>query len=91
MRGTPLSPELLAKLEQGSEGFRAQTQAQASTAGKTHQPGGEVVSRASASTASRTAECGVALGFTRMIPPEDPCKERSIFVKPLMSFCSKLA
>ena len=65
--------ELLAKLDQGSEGFRAQTQAQASTAAETHQPSGEVESRASASTAPRTAECGVqtdfALGFTRMTPP----------------------
>ena len=36
---------------------------------------GEVGSRASASTAARTAECGVqtdfALGFTRMTPPEE--------------------
>ena len=68
--------ELLAKLDQGSEGFRAQTQAQASTAAKTHQLGGEVESKASASsTAPRTAERGVqtdfALDFTRMTPPEE--------------------
>ena len=67
--------ELLAKLDQGSEGFRAQTQAQASTAAETHLRAREVESRASASTAPRTAECGVqtdfALGFTRMTPPEE--------------------
>ena len=63
--------ELLAKLDQGSESFRAQTKAQASTAAEIRQPAGEVESRASASTAARTAECGVqtdfALGFTRML------------------------
>ena len=39
--------ELLAKLGQGSESFNAQTKAQASTAAETHQPAGEVESRAS--------------------------------------------
>ena len=67
--------ELLAKLDQGSESFRAQTKAQASTAAEIRQPAGEVESRASASTAARTAECGVqtdfALGFTRMTFSEE--------------------
>ena len=65
--------EWLAKPDQGSEGFRAKTQAQASAAAETHQPAGKVESRASASTVPRTTECGVqtdfALGFTRMPPP----------------------
>ena len=67
--------ELLAKLDQGSAGFHAKTQAQASTAAETHQPAGKVESRASPSTAPQTAECGVqadfALGFTRVTPPEE--------------------
>ena len=81
LRGTLQSPaearfaKLLAKLDQGSQGFRAQTQAQASTSAETHQPAGEVESRASASTAPRTAERGVqtdfALDFTRMTRPEE--------------------
>ena len=81
VRGRLLSPAeaarfagLLAKLDQGSEGFRAQTQAQASTTAETHQPAGEVESRASASTAPRTAGCSIqtdlSLGFTRMTLPE---------------------
>ena len=43
--------ELLAKRDQGSESFRAKTQAQTSAAAEIHQPAGEVESRASASTA----------------------------------------
>ena len=49
--------------------------AQARTAAEIRQPAGEVESRASASTAARTAECGAqtdfALGFTRMTSPEE--------------------
>ena len=65
--------ELLAKLDN----MRAQTQAQASTTAETHQSEGKVESGASASTAPRTAECGVqtdfALGFTRMTPQRSTC------------------
>ena len=66
--------ELLAKLDQGSESFRAQTKAQA---------------RASASTAARTAECGVQTDSPQEYMPtptvrtvETPYRDHSSALRP---------